>query len=160
MPLTNLFVVANTAGLLWVQVPTWPVVIRAIGTALVQSWTPMVHTRRQGVGMKREEKPKGRIHLQLACKGKKTPKNSQIGFGLNKKLHTRCSELCHGAFSLLAPSPCSHDRMGLNPISHFVVRSPFSPPLLSLSLLTILEKLLMKYISRLCDKKKKKRERV
>lgn len=129
---------------------------RHANSALVQSWTPTVRTQRQEVGIKGEEKPKGgrKIHLQLACKEKKKPKNSQIGFGLNKKLHARCSELCHGAFSLLAPSPCSHDHMGLNPISHFVVRSLFFPPF-SLSLLTILEKLFMKYISRLCDEKKK-----
>lgn len=68
----NLFVVANTAGLLWVQIPTWLVVIHAIGTALVQSWTPTVRTWMQGVGIKREEKPKGgrKIHLQLECKEK------------------------------------------------------------------------------------------
>lgn len=61
-------------------------------------------------------------------KKKKVLPHSRIGFGLNKKLRARCSELSHGAFSLLAAGSCSHNCMGLNPVSHFVVRSPFSFP--------------------------------
>lgn len=62
-------------------------------------------------------------------KKKKVPK--QLNWiWTEKKLCAHCSELSHGAFSLLAAGSCSHNCMGLNPVSHFVVRSPFSSPML------------------------------
>lgn len=111
------------------QVPAWLTAPQAIGTAMFRSWTVTFATWREGVWIKRECKknPNGRMGEPVSPRTqKKKFTNSQIGFGLNKKLCACCSELSHGAFSLLAAGSCNHNCMGLNPISHFVVRSPFS----------------------------------